>query len=97
MGNFALAAIRNNIPDNKALVLRYGEPGCKIPGSRMLRAYCPSCGGPMRVTPSSRSLLKCSSCQHAEDFHPGYNSTRCPRDGGEDPGWHDAVRAIEAG
>lgn len=33
----------------ESLIHEYGEPGSPIIGSRLVRAYCDSCGGPMRA------------------------------------------------
>lgn len=60
-----------------------GEP---IPGSRYVRAFCKSCGDPMRVTPESYrndDWPSCTYCQAA--LHPGGNEgaqTLCDEDAG---------------
>ena len=50
----------------KALVAKYGPAGSPIPGTKMFRAYCVFCGGPMRVTDSDRGG-PCTDCQHHDN------------------------------
>lgn len=50
-----------------AVSMRDGKPGEPIRGSAMFRAYCRTCGEPMRVPESQRDcarrgLCECSDC-----------------------------------
>lgn len=47
----------------------YGYPDTRIPGSKLVREYCRTCGDPIRA---GLDLPKCSHCRVAE--HPGQGS-----------------------
>lgn len=47
-----------------SLYLRYGRPGEPIPGSRLVRGYCPTCNDPIRINPGQHPLLtECKDCR----------------------------------
>ncbi len=51
------------------LSYRWGTPGSSIPGSKYVRAYCPTCGEPMRISRETFRLgliLPCSNCDGHE-------------------------------
>ncbi len=45
---------------------KYGKPGSPVAGSHLVRAYCQSCGEPIRVTgplnPKTKSGGRCVAC-----------------------------------
>jgi len=70
----------------------YGWPGEQIPGSRYVRAYCPSCGAPVRVSPGQAGD-PCSVC--TRPFRPGAGTPYWTDDPDGNGGWANMVKAHE--
>ena len=79
---------------------RAGDP---IPGSKYVRAFCRSCGDPMRVSKEIFQLGaydSCSTCcppppSEATMMASMRSATSC--DDGDNGSWHNAVRSLEDG
>jgi predicted amidophosphoribosyltransferase len=76
---------------------RAGQP---IPGSKYVRAFCPGCGEPMRVSAAvfrSGVYGECSTCSPPEPSEATMRAAakygRCSS--GESGSWHNAVRSME--
>jgi len=55
----------------------YGQP---IPGSRLVRSFCPGCGDAMRVCVSNFGTPAVALCQECDPRHQGCSSPPCPND-----------------
>lgn len=80
--------------------LHAGDP---IPGSRYVRAFCPGCRRPMRVTKArfdTGYIPCCGDCDPAREPTESTLTAMLQRrpDPLEDdsPAWHNAVRCMEA-
>ena len=53
----------------------YGDYGSRIPGSEFYRAYCFTCGTPMRVTSANRRQIPvfCERCDGHRPKTPGHS------------------------
>lgn len=74
--------------------------GEAIPGSKYVRAFCPSCGEPMRVSAEAFRLGNygdCSTCEPPEPSEATLAATerRHANDGGYSGSWDNAVRSLE--
>ena len=84
---------------------KHGRPGDPIPGSRYVRAYCPDCGDPMRVSrevwESDAPLapcLDCDPCREPTDSTLAATMQRdasTPLDLDVPPAWANGVRHME--
>jgi hypothetical protein len=76
----------------------YGITGSPITGSRLVRAYCSTCGEPIRAEVTHNGYVVqpwtrvCSTCRAAR--HPGYNGNGVRADE-DSPTWHNVVRCLE--
>ena len=73
----------------------YGKLGSKIPGSKLFRGYCTTCGEPIRNRDGVLGL--CSKC--SEDSEKVVRVGHKPRidrdDDDEDGSWANCVKAYE--
>ena len=82
---------------------KYGRPGDPIPGSRYVRAYCPDCGDPMRVSrevwedeDAIPCCLECDPSREPTDSTVGALMQREARvPASPSPSWDNAVRCLE--
>ena len=72
----------------------YGQIGSPIPGSRLVRDYCATCGEPIRVTSCGGEHI-CSSCRAG--WHPGYGTPFYVPDTDADGVWANIVKKVEDG
>jgi hypothetical protein len=70
-----LASLIIAVRGERASHSREGEAGYRIPGSRMVRAYCRWCGGPMRMYLEVFKVKRgeCTDC--VERCHPPARGT----------------------
>ena len=76
-------------------ILRYGEPGSPIKGSRLVRGYCRVCGTPIRRDPNAVAQ-ECEICSGVQrDLMPGGYAGQLD----EDEGGYGSIarRAMEGG
>jgi len=48
---------------------RYGRPGTAIPGSDLLRGYCPLCSEPIRMYAQKKAINGIEEIDHSEDAY----------------------------